>query len=99
MGGKKQISIYHRDDGKKLLGQTLAKKGEMLRKKECPCRTTRRNVNNVKPIQIAADSTEIKKEVGEQQLPQHQKDDKCIISSPEWSTLEAGLLGLVEIDF
>ena len=42
VGGKKQISIYHRDEGKKLLGQTSAKKGEMLRKKECPCRTTNR---------------------------------------------------------
>jgi hypothetical protein len=29
-----------------------------------------RNVNNVKLIQTAADNTEIKKEVGEQQLPQ-----------------------------
>jgi hypothetical protein len=58
-----------------------------------------RNINNVKLIQTAADNTEIKKEVGEQQLSQHQKDDKCIISSPDWSSLEAGLLGLVEIDF
>jgi hypothetical protein len=39
-GCNKQISIYHRDEGKKLLGQTLAKKGETLHKKECPCRTT-----------------------------------------------------------
>jgi len=36
----KQIDIYHRDEGKKKSGQTLAKKGEMLRKKESPCRTT-----------------------------------------------------------
>jgi hypothetical protein len=42
VGGKKQISIYHRDEGKKSLGQTSAKKGETLCKKECPCRTTNR---------------------------------------------------------
>jgi hypothetical protein len=58
-----------------------------------------KNVNNVKPIQTAADNTQIKKEVRQQQLSQHQKDDKCIISSPVWSPLEGGLLGLVEIDF
>jgi len=54
-----------------------------------------RNINNVKPTQTAADNTEINKEVRQQQLPQHQKDDNCIISSPDWSPLEAGLLGLL----
>jgi len=54
-----------------------------------------RNVNNVKPIQTAADNTVINKEVRQQQLPQHQKDDNFTISSPDWSPLEAGLLGVL----